>query len=261
MVKAFRGIALCMVLAGFSDAPNGNREIAVAHETAPGPMNTAPVLLFNGSGTSRNDVAAIEAILNRRHLAYSTANSVQLNGMTGSQILGYRLLIVPGGNFVEMGGSLTAATTVKVRDAVKDGLSYLGICAGGFLAGSFPAPYNSFNLSSGVKFGFYSAEEKGARKAVVRITFADGLALDQYWEDGPQFTGWGEIVGKYPDGSPAIVEDSFGKGRVILSGVHPEAPESWRRGMSFATPANVSAAYAMTLIDAALDGKDLPHRR
>jgi glutamine amidotransferase-like uncharacterized protein len=169
------------------------------------------------------------------------------------------LLIVPGGNFVEMGSSLTAATTVKVRNAVKGGLNYLGICAGGFLAGSFPAPYNSFNLSSGVKFGFYSAEETGTRKAAVRITTADGPALDQYWEDGPQFTGWGEIIGKYPDGSPAIVEGSVGQGRVILSGVHPEAPESWRRGMTFATPASMSTAYAMTLIDAALNGKDLAH--
>ena len=133
------------------------------------------------------------------------------------------------------------------------------ICAGGFLAGSFPAPYNSFNLSSGVKFGFYSAEEKGTRKAAVRITTADGPALDQYWEDGPQFTGWGEIIVKYPDGSPAIVEGSVGQGRVILSGVHPEAPESWRRGMTFATPASMSTAYAMTLIDAALNGKDLAH--
>ena len=32
------------------------------------------------------------------------------------------------------------------------------------------------------------------------------------------------MVGKYPDGTPAIVEGTFGNGWVILSGVHPEAP-------------------------------------
>ena len=38
--------------------------------------------------------------------------------------------------------------------------------------------------------------------------------LEQYWEDGPEFTGWGEVVGKYPDGTPAIVEGfSSGGGR------------------------------------------------
>jgi glutamine amidotransferase-like uncharacterized protein len=260
-VKMLCGISLWFVLAGCSNALDGNHiggnhEIAVAPKTAPGAMNPAPILLFNGTGTSRNDVAAIETILSSSHLSYSTANSFQLNRMAEAQISGYRLLIVPGGNFVAMGASLTAGTIVNVRNAVKGGLSYLGICAGGFLAGSFPAPYNSFDLSSGVKFGFYAA---GTRKAAVRITTAEGPALDQYWEEGPQFTGWGEIVGKYPDGTPAVVERSVGRGWVILSGVHPEAPESWRRGMTFATSANASTAYAMTLIDAALNRKVLMH--
>jgi glutamine amidotransferase-like uncharacterized protein len=86
----------------------------------------APVLLFTGTGTSANDVAAIETILNSSHLNYSTVNSLQLNGMAESQISGYRLLIVPGGNFVAMGNSLTAGTTANVRNAVKGGLNYLG---------------------------------------------------------------------------------------------------------------------------------------
>lgn len=179
--------------------------------------------------------------------------------MAEPQISRYRLLIVAGGNFVDMGNSLTASTTANVRNAVKAGMNYLGICAGGFLAGSFPALYNTFNLSSGVKFGFYSAENNGTRKAAVRITMAEGPALDQYWEDGPQFAGWGEVVGKYPDGTPAIVEGSVGQGWVILSGVHPEAPASWRRGMAFNTPASADTEYAGTLIVAALNRATLPH--
>jgi len=214
------------------------------------------VLLFTGAGTSPNDVAAIETILRNSHLNYSTANSFQLNWMAQSQISQFRLLVVPGGNFVAMGKSLTAGTTANVRNAVKGGLNYLGICAGGFLAGSFPAPYNSFNLSSGVKFGFYPAS---TRKAAVRITTARGPALDEYWEDGPQFAGWGEVVGKYPDGTPAIVEGSVGQGWVILSGVHPEAPESWRRGMAFSTPVSDDLAYAQMLIGAALNRATLSH--
>jgi hypothetical protein len=216
----------------------------------------APVLLFSGTGTSPGDVAAIEHILDGGHLNYSTVNSLQLNRIAESQISKYRLLIVPGGNFVDMGDSLTAGTTAKVRDAVLGGLNYLGICAGGFLAGSFPAPYNSFNLSSGVQFGFYPA---GAPKAPVRITTPDGPALDQYWESGPRFTGWGEVAGKYPDGTPATVEGSVGQGWVILTGVHPEAPESWRRGLVFHTPVSDDTAYARLLIAAALNRTTLAH--
>jgi hypothetical protein len=86
-----------------------------------------------------------------------------------------------------------------------------------------------------VRFRFCAAEDQGIRKAGVTIAGAGTPPLDQYWEDGPQLTGWGAAVGTYPDGTPAIVEGSFGTGWVILSGVHPEAPASWRGGMTFKT--------------------------
>ena len=216
-----------------------------------------PVLLFSGTGTSANEVAAIEAILKHRHLQYSTANSRQLNGMNASQLMAYRLMIVPGGNFIDIGGSLAPSTTANIHRAVQGGLNYLGICAGAFLAGH--ASYNSVNLTSGVRFGFYAAERRGIRKAAVFISGVNTLPIEHYWEDGPELTGWGAVVGKYPDGTPAIVEGPSGKGWVILTGVHPEAPESWRRGMTFAMPASVANAYAGTLIEAALNRTSLPH--
>ena len=63
------------------------------------PASAAPILLFSGRGTSPGDVAAIERILSREHLEYSTIGTRQLNGLTESEIRKYRLLIVPGGNF------------------------------------------------------------------------------------------------------------------------------------------------------------------
>jgi glutamine amidotransferase-like uncharacterized protein len=217
----------------------------------------APILLFNGTGTSANDVAAVEAILSNNQLNYSTVDSSQLNKMGEAQMRGYRLLIVPGGNFVDMGNSLTPTTTANLRQAVRNGLNYLGICAGAFLAGS--SPYNGLNLTSGVKFGFYSAENQGIRKTAVAITRVGQPTLDQYWEGGPQLAGWGAVVGKYPDKTPAVVEGTFGSGWVILSGVHPEAPERWRSGMTFSTPASEDNAYAAMLIRAALKREMLTH--
>lgn len=93
----------------------------------------ADVLLFNGNGTSPNDVKAVEAILNRQRLHYVTVGSSKLNQMGESQIQQYRLLIVPGGNFIDIGNGLTAGTTASIRNAVQHGLNYFGICAGGFV--------------------------------------------------------------------------------------------------------------------------------
>ena len=223
----------------------------------PAHANIARILLFNGTGTSPGDVAALERILSSEHLNYSTINSSQLNGMSESRIREYRLLIVPGGNFEHIGNNLTSTTTANIRNAIQNGLNYLGICAGAFFAGN--SPYNGLNLTSGSRFGFYAAEARGIRKAPVPVTAVGGQTLDQYWEDGPQLTGWGAVVGKYPDGMPAIVEGTFGNGWMILTGVHPEAPASWRRGMDFRTPVNIGNAYAATLIRAALNRDLLPH--
>jgi glutamine amidotransferase-like uncharacterized protein len=217
----------------------------------------APVLLFNGAGTSHGDVAAVETILNENHVNYSTVDSSELNEMGELQIRRHRLLIVPGGNFVEIGNRLTSNATRSIREAVRNGLNYLGICAGAFFAGD--SPYNGLNLTSGVRFRFYAAEDRGIRKAAVAISSAGAATLDQYWEDGPQFTGWGAVAARYPDGTPAIVEGAFGSGWVILTGVHPEAPAGWRRGMTFRTPVESDHAYAGTLIRAALNGASLPH--
>ena len=216
-----------------------------------------PILLFSGQGTSPGDVAAVETILNDRHFHYSTVSSSELNGMSESRLRAYRLLIVPGGNFVTIGKHLTSGTTAKVHGAVQAGLNYLGICAGAFFGGYNVD--NGLNLTSGVRFGFYADESRGIRKAAVAITDAGSRTLEQYWEDGPELSGWGAVVSKYPDGTPAVVEGQSGGGWVILSGVHPEAPESWRRGLRFTTPVSDDRAYAGTLVEAALNGAALPH--
>ena len=85
-----------------------------------------------------NDVAAVQTILNHNHFNYLTANSSQLNEMSESQMRKYRLLIVPGGNFVDLGNSLTPSSTANVRNAVQAGLNYLGICAALSLPGTLP---------------------------------------------------------------------------------------------------------------------------
>jgi hypothetical protein len=147
---------------------------------------TASILLFNGTGVSPSDVAAVEAVLRNNHINYSTAKSSQLNQMDQAKIRQYRLLIVPGGNFVEIGNGLSPGATANIRKAVQDGLNYLGICAGGFFAGKYDPPYNGLNLTSGVRFGFYAAESRGIRKAAVAIGIVGAPTLDQYWEHGPE---------------------------------------------------------------------------
>ena len=218
---------------------------------------SAQILLFAGTGTSSNDVAAIESILRERSLDYATASTSQLNALSDDQLSHYRLVIVPGGNFEEIGRSLRPEAAHRLRSAVQHGVNYLGICAGAFLASN--EPFNGLDLFAGVRFPFYELEAQGTRKAAVPIATADGVTRDHYWEDGPQLSGWGVVVATYPTGVPAIVEGRVGSGWVILSGIHPEAPDSWRGSLAFRTSADDDRAYAASLIDAALHRFELPH--
>jgi glutamine amidotransferase-like uncharacterized protein len=140
---------------------------------------------------------------------------------------------------------------------VQQGLNYLGICAGAFYGGF--SVYNGVDLTSGVWFNFYADEDRGIHKEPVNLSFPNGSMLEMYWEDGPQLSGWGQVVAKFPDGTPAIAEGTFGKGFVLLTGIHAEAPASWRDGLSFTTPVQTDLSYAATLLKSALQGSPLPH--
>jgi Biotin-protein ligase, N terminal len=216
-----------------------------------------PVLLYNGTGTS-SDVLAVEAVLGSLGVGYLTADASQLNAMTEPQLAGYKLIIIPGGNSITIGENLTAETATMIRGAVQDyGVHYLGLCAGAFF-GAY-SPYNGVNLTAGVSFDFYADEYKGIHLEPVQISFPAGPSLDIYWQDGPQLSGWGDVVAKFPDGTPAITEGQSGNGFVIFTGVHPEAPESWRESLNFTTPPSIDITYAGTIIESALTGTPLPH--
>ncbi|PYX30252.1 MAG: hypothetical protein DMG80_12940 [Acidobacteria bacterium] len=219
---------------------------------------STPVLIFNGTGTSSTDVTAVINVVKTVKLGYKTANSSQLDGMSQSQLASYKLFIVPGGDSVKIGNNISAKAAANVHNAVsQNGLHYLGFCAGGFFGGF--SKYNGLNLTSGVWFSLYADYYKGIHKEAVSISFPSQKNLDIYWQNGPDLSGWGSVVGKYPNGRPALTEGHWGKGFVLLSGVHPEAPASWRYGMKFNTPLDVDLAYAATLVTAAFNGAMLPH--
>lgn len=217
----------------------------------------ASVLLLNVSGSSPNDVAAIASILQQMRLRYTIVNENELNQMNQSNIEQYELIVVPGGNYIEMGNALTERITINVRGAVGNGVSYLGICAGGLLAGK-PA-CNCFDLAHGTRFEFYNLVIDSVHKAPVWIDIKGVGRQHHYWEDGPTFVGWGEATATYPDQSPAVTRGSFEKGLVTLCGFHPEAPQSWRKGMEFSTSTATANNYARQLIQEALSATTRIH--
>lgn len=255
-------LLICSVLATVTFTSCGASRIAGALTTPtplPPPIPSAePILLFTGTGTSPSDVSAVEAVLATLAAGYTTADSAQLNAMSEPQLGGYKLLIVPGGDSIIIGQNLAPTTSANIRGAVTDyGVHYLGICAGAFFGGY--SIYNGVDLTGNISFNFYADEFRGIHIEPVEISFPAAASLDVYWQDGPQLSGWGQVVAKFPDGTPAIAEGPSGQGFVIFTGVHLEAPSSWRGSLPFTTPETQDLAYAATVMQAALTGTPLPH--
>jgi hypothetical protein len=235
-----------------------------------GVVTGGQILLYDGAGASSSDVAALEAILFSLSLKYDKANETDMNDATEAQLKTFKLILWPGGNSITMQDALKPTTTALVHQVVlNDEVHYMGICAGAFIGGWSSYGGGGFNLTGGVYYDFYSAYP-GILYGMEQISIAgSGTKRDLVWWEGPQLSGhngsFGFTVAKYPTGVPAIVEHVVGtKGFVLLSGVHPEAPESWRETKGFANLPDTDGyapdvTYAKVLITAALNGALLTH--
>ena len=192
-------VLLVLLISTGCGSPNwsGSNSVKPTPLAGSNTTSTVPVLLYNGTGTSLNDVTAVESVLSTLSLKYSTANAAQIEAMSESQLAAYKLLIVPGGNSIKIGNSLSKNATTNIHNAVSnDGLHYLGICAGAFFGGY--SIYNGLNLTGGVWFNYYADELKGIHKEAVMLSFPNSPSMDMYWQDGPQLSGWGSIAPSIP---------------------------------------------------------------
>lgn len=224
------------------------------------------ILLFNGQGISTSDWQSFQSILKEMNLEMETANSSQLETMTLEQLKQYSLIIVPGGKASTISSGLSGAARLRVRQAVRDfGVSYLGICAGAWAAVGTQA-----NTNTETSYGFlviYGSHllnwwpdgNTNAVADVVPVQFADGRSRQLVWYGGPATPEWpGGVVARYSNGKAAISQAYSGKGFVVLSGPHPEAPQGWRNTAGN-DPDGLDYDITKELIIAALNRQPMNH--
>ncbi len=188
----------------------------------------------------------------RKYLPQAMQDSLGGKGMEVATILAdqiiagdldsAQLLIMPGGADRPYIKKLGAEGCRQIRRFVSSGGTYLGICAGAYFAASkiewnTGAP-GSICAERDLKFfsgkaigpltgpGSYQADsEMGAR--VLRLHSPDGASFASYYNGGCWFEPNGESyepIAFFTDykNRLAVVKGAVGKGRVVLSGVHPE---------------------------------------
>lgn len=199
-------------------------------------VSTVKVLIFDGDGSMEESVAGLKACIDESnsmnlsggiYFDYDTSGQINSNTLSG-----YDILIMPGGNSATyiQGSSID---DVAIKEFLNQGKGYLGICAGAYAASnSVDGDYSGWGLASQVNTVDVSYEGSVSitpTSSGSRLLNASTVSL--YHQNGPVMytTGSGATsFASYSDnetgyqGYSAIMGESYGSGRVLLSGSHPE---------------------------------------
>ncbi len=218
---------------------NGHRTI-IAPPVQPSPVRVA---IFEGTGAPESGIANVCARV--EGLTGATLDRLKPEQIAAGALQGYDVVIFSGGSGSAQAKSLGDQGRERVREFVRNGGGYVGICAGAYLACSnFSWGLGILNASTvSSKWmrgsGFVEMEVTVDGKPILGPV--DGVFLVRY-NNGPilkpgdradlpaykplalfrtEVAKNGTPVGVMVD-SPAQAAASFGRGRVFVSSPHPE---------------------------------------
>ncbi len=192
------------------------------------------ILVYDDEGVGQ---FCLKCLLDKLQILGKEFKLVDADFIIDKDISSARAVIIPGGADLPYCDKLSTKGTDKIRDFVKNGGFYLGICAGAYFAGreiEFTgdgyavegarelALFGGRSVGSVFEFagGYYNDKAKN----VIDISYK-GETQGVYYHGGGYFEGASknQILAYYPlIDEPCIVADTYGKGRYCLSGVHFE---------------------------------------
>lgn len=187
-------------------------------------------LVWGGPGACQD--GCIEAALHVTKLAGFDPMLVTTENFDASLFESAKIWVQPGGKSGTASNAMGAANRSIIKNFVANGGGYVGFCAGAFLA----TPKVGQTSVKGL--GIIDGKTKVFRRAsgypsVEKMITPEGIKY-HYWEGGPWFSFTTSQLQKVTvksrynttNGINAI-ETTFGKGRISVSGTHPEAPQWW----------------------------------
>lgn len=215
------------------------------------------------SGVWQDGVAAIKCMLAWMGLSYEEISYEDLNNSSQDFSSLYKVLLFPGGFAYWYNYWISLSGKNRIRNFVSSGGGYFGICAGSFFASDVVAwegtsyddesMYNAYGELTGYDLDLFSGTATGPIGGIApwptydmtTINFEqESDALSDYkpvpfpeyilYYGGPYFTPneYTDVqsLGDYDyNGKPALVAFTYGSGRVVLSGPHPEIEEDSNR--------------------------------
>ncbi len=192
-------------------------------------------LVYNGPGACSDGcyqsafAVALQAGFDPVYVGATALNAASTVAQKEALFKDAAVWIQPGGKATTAFKAMTRQLKAAVDEFVKSGGGYVGFCAGAFASTAYIGTTNTygFNFMPG-KTILYPQRYQAS---ILPLKW-NGVTRQVYWEGGPYQTaipkGKAEIVATYPNGTVAAAKSIYGKGRVFVTGLHPEAPQNWR---------------------------------
>jgi len=203
----------------------------VEEAAAQSPVRGNYALIYNGAGADPDSTEAIADIAGKSGLKIQYVSNLSALPM----LLDNARVFILGGTDDDV-QPLLEAFTPTTRQALKayllNGGRYLGVCGGAFLASAGWHDEGDFFPALGLTPAESDAYDEDFAPKIYPITWL-GETRRMYYQAGPEFTllpdaEFTQIIASYDNGQPAALVNSYGHGKVAVSGPHPEAPSSWK---------------------------------
>jgi glutamine amidotransferase-like uncharacterized protein len=146
-----------------------------------------------------------------------------------------KLWVQPGGKSVTAARSMSPELKDSIRSFIHNGAGYVGFCAGAFIS------TGKIGTSGEEGFGIIPGDtelliKEGKEDLMLKVWTKDFGSRWMLYAGGPFLHVSeaelaevdGVVTSRYPDGSVAGIQGHYGKGRVAVTGFHPEASRVWK---------------------------------
>lgn len=203
---------------------------------APAPSsNGRPIaLVYKGQAACDGCPEAAKSMLERNGFDVRYIGPNQPTHFSAESLAQAALYVQPGGT---NGQQVTTAWSLLlrtpgfrpdlIRDYVRNGGHFLGLCMGGYLAGD--PGYNILPGDSDEYIKSKGATVHNEDDQLIDVTWR-GNKRQMYFQDGPLFNLDGngvDVLARYTNNRIAAAVAPYGAGKVAVTGPHPEAPSGW----------------------------------
>ncbi|WMJ68029.1 BPL-N domain-containing protein [Stenotrophomonas sp. 24(2023)] len=193
----------------------------------------ARIAVYRGEAGCPGCSEAVQAAIERQGPRYRVDfvgpdEAVDVTEVTRERYVAY---VQPGGGQDIQGAfaALGDAQAAAIGDFVEGGGRFIGLCMGAYLAGASYLGLLPQDLDA--EAGRPGFPVHGIDDAAVPVQW-NGRQESAFFQDGPYLPSAGaapgfRVIARYANGDLAAARYAHGKGVVVLTGPHPEAPPQW----------------------------------